>query len=431
MNRIPHLELPQFESSQIPERARERVESGAMMELELDIQYEADGVTCRDSRVIRKSNLWRDFFPGAMDGLILGQAVGERVEEVFAPGVLTDYQEGERFAAPRASFRTRKMLRRDLEPRLGRFYPRGFMAGERGLFSEDRRPLRITGLREGSINADSRHPLAALPLRLGVLRLGISILGTWQSGEEHGGMSNDIAMLAVGEGPGMQLPHPDTPTDFWYPEAFGRLDTRGDEGFYERPRLVHHLDRYCRAQVEALYGGMIPPGSQVLDLMSSWVSHLDRIDPSCRVTGLGMNPEELDANPRLDQRVIRDLNLEPSLPFADASFDAVVCTASFEYLIEPRRIVAEIARVLKPAGVCIIAFSDRWFPTKAIQVWTEVHPFERLGYVLASLMSDERLDNFNTFSRRGLPRPEDDARAGELELSDPLFAAWARRRPNQ
>ncbi len=106
-----------------------------------------------------------------MDGLILGQAVGERVEEVFAPGVLTDYQEGERFAAPRASFRTRKMLRRDLEPRLGRFYPRGFMAGERGLFSEDRRPLRITGLREGSINADSRHPLAALPLRLGVLRL--------------------------------------------------------------------------------------------------------------------------------------------------------------------------------------------------------------------------------------------------------------------
>ncbi len=37
MNRIPHLELPQFESSQIPERARERVETGAMMELELDI----------------------------------------------------------------------------------------------------------------------------------------------------------------------------------------------------------------------------------------------------------------------------------------------------------------------------------------------------------------------------------------------------------
>ncbi len=85
MNRIPHLELPQFESSQIPERARERVETGAMMELELDIQYEADGVTCRDSRVIRKSNLWRDFFPGAMDGLILGQATLSHASGVSIP----------------------------------------------------------------------------------------------------------------------------------------------------------------------------------------------------------------------------------------------------------------------------------------------------------------------------------------------------------
>ena len=421
---INHLELPLFESSQIAERARERVEPGAMMELELDLQFETGGVTCRDSRVIRKSNLWRDFFPGGLDRQLLGLPVGERVEAAFGPGTLTDYQEGECFTAPRAAFRTRKIARRDLEPRPGRFYPRGFLAGQRGLFSEDRRPLRVTGLADQRIAIDSRHPLAGVSPRL-----GIKVLGTWQAGEEHGGMSNDIAMLAAGEGPGMQLPLPAGTSDFWYPEAMGRLDSRPDEVFYERTRLVHHLDSHCRDQIERLYGSLIPPGGQVLDLMSSWVSHLDRIDPSCQVTGLGMNRAELEANPRLAERVVRDLNQEPSLPFAKAQFDAVVCTASFEYLTEPRRMVAEIARVLKPGGYCIIAFSDRWFPTKAIQVWTEIHPFERLGYVLASLMSDERLDHFNTFSRRGLPRPEDDARAGELELSDPLFAAWARRRP--
>ncbi len=92
-----------------------------------------------------------------------------------------------------------------------------------------------------------------------------------------------------------------------------------------------------------------------------------------------MNRAELDTNPRLGERVIRDSNQEPSLPFAKAHFDAVDCTASFEYLTEPHRIVAEIARALKAGGYCgLITFSDRWFPTWAIQVWTEIHPFERL-----------------------------------------------------
>ncbi|TNF53989.1 MAG: class I SAM-dependent methyltransferase [Gammaproteobacteria bacterium] len=424
MTPIQYLDLPTFEHSLVTERSRERVEPGAMLELELDLHFQANGVTCRDSRVVRKSNLWRDFFPGNLDRQLLGLAVGDRIEADFAPGSLTGYQEGECFTAPRGAFRTRKLIRRDLEPRLGRFYPRGFLAGQRGIFSDDRRPLRVTGMPPGRLEIDSRHPLAAVPVRL-----GIGILSTWGAGEEHGGICNDIAMLATGEGPGMQLPLPGAAMDFWYPEAMARLDNRDDEIFYERTRLVHHLDSHCRAQIAALYGRLIPAGGRVLDLMSSWVSHLDRIDPACPVTGLGMNREELDANPRLAERVIHDLNRDPTLPFGKASFDAVVCTASFEYLMEPRWIVTEIARVLKPGGICIITFSDRWFPTKAVQIWTEVHPFERLGYVLASLMSDERLDDFNTYSRRGLPRPEDDARAGELELSDPLFAVWARRRP--
>jgi len=421
---INHLELPPFESSQIAERASERVVPGAMMELELDLQFESGGVTCSDSRIIRKANLWRDYFPGTLDRQLIGTQVGARIEAVFAPGILTDYQDGECFTAPITTFRTRKLARRNLQPRRGHFYPRGFLAGERGLFSEDRRPLRVTGLTDTRLDIDSRHPLAGVPLRL-----GISVLSTWQAGVEHGGACNDLAMLAAGEGPGMQLPLPDGPSDFWYPEALARLDNRPDGIFYTGPRLVHHLDRHCRAQIETLYGTLIPPGGQVLDLMSSWVSHLDGIHPSCRVTGLGMNHAELEANPRLAERVIQDINQEPNLPFVKACFDAVVCTASFEYLIEPRRMVAEIARVLKPGGYCIITFSDRWFPTKAIQVWSEIHPFERLGYVLASLMSDERLGQFHSFSRRGLPRPEDDAHAGERELSDPLFAVWARRQP--
>lgn len=210
------LELPPFTSRPMADRAAERVAPGAMLELELDVQFAAGGVTCHDSRLIPKSNLWRDYFPGGLDRQLLGLAVGARVAVDGGPGLLTDYQEGACFTAPRAAFRTRKLARRDLEPRLGRFYPRGFLAGQRGLFAEDRRPLRVTGLSEREIAIDSRHPLAAVPVQL-----GIRVLSTWQAGAEHGGMANDIALLAAGDGPGMQLPLAAGTPDFWYPRGPG------------------------------------------------------------------------------------------------------------------------------------------------------------------------------------------------------------------
>jgi SAM-dependent methyltransferase len=39
------------------------------------------------------------------------------------------------------------------------------------------------------------------------------------------------------------------------------------------------------------------------------------------------------------------------LPFADATFDAVVCQAVLEHVLDPPRVVAEMHRVLRPAGL--------------------------------------------------------------------------------
>ena len=98
--------------------------------------------------------------------------------------------------------------------------------------------------------------------------------------------------------------------------------------------------------------------------------------------GLGLNDAELAANPQLSERVAQDLNACPLLPWPDASFDAVICTASIEYLTHPAEVLAEARRVLKPGGLLALSFSDRWFPTKAIAVWSRLHEFERLGLVL-------------------------------------------------
>lgn len=53
-----------------------------------------------------------------------------------------------------------------------------------------------------------------------------------------------------------------------------KLNTAPDTQFYSTPRIVHHLDVSFRAQLTQLYRERIAPGAAVLDLCSSWVSHL-------------------------------------------------------------------------------------------------------------------------------------------------------------
>ncbi len=150
---------------------------------------------------------------------------------------------------------------------------------------------------------------------------------------------------------------------------FARIDERADTEFYASARLVEHIDAHAIAAVEALYRERISSGCDVLDLMSSWVSHLPPDVTYRSVTGLGMNAAELAANPRLDRRIVHDLNALPELPFAAASFDAVLICVSVQYLTSPVAVMREAARVTRPGGQLIVSFSNRCFPTKAVAIW--------------------------------------------------------------
>ena len=98
-----------------------------------------------------------------------------------------------------------------------------------------------------------------------------------------------------------------------------------------------------------------------------------------------MNADELAANPMADRVVVHDLNADPVLPFHDAAFDAVVCTVSVDYLVRPVAVFAEVARVLRPGGVCAATFSNRCFPTKAIRGWLATDDEEHLVIVATYL----------------------------------------------
>lgn len=152
-------------------------------------------------------------------------------------------------------------------------------------------------------------------------------------------------------------------------EAFHRLDESPDAAFYATPRFVTHIDDGAIAAVAELYREHLPPGGAVLDLMASWVSHLPPEIAYGRVVGLGMNAEELAANPRLDGWVTHDLNADPRLPFADGEFDAAGCCVSIDYLVRPVEVLRDLARVLRRGAPAVITFSNRRFPTKVIALW--------------------------------------------------------------
>lgn len=153
------------------------------------------------------------------------------------------------------------------------------------------------------------------------------------------------------------------------PEHFGRMDEADDALFYREPRLVTHIDDAAIAAVSRFYGEIIPAGSRVLDLMTSWVSHLPPDLALRGVAGLGMNAYELEQNPVLTERVVQDLNREPALPWANDEFDAAIVTVSVQYLTNPAAVFKEVGRVLKAGGPFAVAFSNRCFPTKAVAVW--------------------------------------------------------------
>ena len=203
---------------------------------------------------------------------------------------------------------------------------------------------------------------------------------------------------------------PDLPAN-----AFRRPDESPDEDFYVVPRLVTHIDDAAIAAVTQLYREFFPPGGAVLDLMSSWVSHLPPEADYARVVGLGMNETELRANPRLDDFVVQNLNENPVLPFADAAFDAAGICVSIQYLTDPVSVLREVGRVLWPGAPLVITFSNRCFPTKAIAAWQILGDRDHAQLVAHYLRAAGNWGDIEDFDRSPAPG-----------RSDPLLAVVGR-----
>ncbi len=372
-----------------------------------------------------KINMWRDaeFMPGKLVYSILGADVGDIINVTFKSGEVFKHSPENIITVDRRQFVPTKTYTGKIEPRVGRFYPFGFFLGIAGVFPENIQPVRVINKTEKTLEIDANNPIAKYDLDLNCEIVDFTAISRSVGGECICWCSQPFEY-----GPGMQIPIDGKETDFELdnPESFKRADESDDSIFYSEPRLINHIDRVCHENLLNLYRRIIPKGAKVLDLMSSYQSHIPA-ELYCQVTGLGMNEQEMRSNPTLHKAVVHDLNKNPNLPFNEEEFDVVVCDLSVEYLKNPIEVIKEISRVLKRDGIVSFSFSNRYFPEKVIKLWIDLHEFERMGFVIELLRKVGAFYNYKTYSFRRWRRPVDDKYFGCTLYSDPLYVVTARK----
>ena len=201
------------------------------------------------------------------------------------------------------------------------------------------------------------------------------------------------------------------------PSFFQREDESADSIFYEQPRLLVHIDEYAIEAARRLYAGLLPKGAALLDLMSSYKSHMPRELEWTRLAGLGMNETELRENDQLTEYAVTDINDDPRLPCRDEEFDGAVVTVSVQYMTRPVETFREVARVLKRKAPFIVTYSNRMFPTKAVRIWRALDDRERAALISVYFRESGGFGEVTI----------EDCSIDSGGYNDPLFAVWARR----
>ena len=201
------------------------------------------------------------------------------------------------------------------------------------------------------------------------------------------------------------------------PEFFRREDESNDSLFYREPRLLVHIDDQAIDAIGEFFSEVLPHDGLILDLMSSWRTHLPDDFVKEQLVGLGLNAVELAENPQLDHRIVQDINILPELPFRDSCIHTVVVTVSVQYMVHPVELFSEVNRVLEDRGSFHIIYSNRMFGTKAVAIWKALDDFQR-GQLLTSYFA----------ASTGWEQPKMLDISPKLETpSDPVFVVSARK----
>ena len=257
-----------------------------LVSLEMTLHWQDEHARHTSKQYFAKANLWRDILPIAMTNAFSKPEVGSEVIcDIPAGDLFEPYDESQVVQIQQSQFNTNPRPGIHLLPKVGRFYPRNIIKNHASITSDDNRPMRILSMLNEVMKIDLNLPLSSYDVSVSA-----RVDELLPPAQEHGGRCNDFVYDMLKSGVGMQTALNNIDTDFFSGNPFSRLDELDDSIFYKKPRLVHHLDKQARKHLESIYESHLEPGMRVLDLMSSWVSHIPKID-NIDVTGVGMNEE--------------------------------------------------------------------------------------------------------------------------------------------
>ncbi|MCG8617903.1 MAG: class I SAM-dependent methyltransferase [Desulfobacterales bacterium] len=385
----------------------------------MSVAWTSGDTTHTDHFYVHRLNPWRDLLPGCFLEQGLKLLAQGPVSREFGPGELV-----RNFDPELVKVIPKDRIHMDFSRIVpGRYYPQGMVSGIPGVFRGNMTPFRC-------LEKDSRRILGDFNPALAGFSLAVTLsdLKTGQARVERGGACTDWMETAL-TGPGMQARERSDVAvkPALIPADFKRADEEPDDLFYRQPRFVQHIDTRAVKTLSDWYATLVSPENRVLDLMAGWTSHLPEGFHPAEVFGIGLNERELSANKHLTGFAVQDLNQKFQLDFPDNRFDRVICSLSVEYLTDPVSVFNEVRRILAPDGVFAVAFSNRWFPEKAIALWPDLHEFERLGLVTDLFRAAGGFTDISTVSFRGYPRPVDDRYYPGLRVSDPVFGVTGRK----
>lgn len=297
------------------------------------------------------------------------------------------------------------------KPSLYRFYPSAIASEGLNTSPSNYTPFRLIRNQHEQMTADCNHPLSHFYLNL----ITTKVAEVEKDIEDR--PSKNIAKLITSKGPGMQVPF-----EFAEPAFFDQYP------FINKTDLsklqTSHIDAKAEEEIVKLHSRLLPKHSKVLDLMSHEKSHLASDYETGLLTGLGANEEALSNNQRLDTYEVHNLNNNSELPFESNSFNDAICTMSIEYLIHPLAVMKEVSRVVNSGGKFIVTFSNNSRSDQTMNLWGQLHAFEKLQLVLEYFRFSGDFIDLHTYSKRGLPRSRDDKYIDKKRLSDPIFAVW-------
>ncbi|MBL7005217.1 MAG: class I SAM-dependent methyltransferase [Gammaproteobacteria bacterium] len=392
--------------------------------IKFTLTWSKQNISHCNETIAEQVNLWHDYLPYDNNECIQSLKQGETYTQQFQAGELVpEFDPLLIQSISQKQFIQNYQTKMPLQPKLGRWYPIDMFEGVHGFSQGNTYPCQIIDQTNAKLLVNFNHPLAQYDLNI---TSEILKLSTIENHLSEPSQINDWTDIITRKGPGLEALN-NFDHNYTTSAASICIDEQDDAAFYADCESASYIDITSAKILTQFNNQFIEENTRVIDFMCGAQSFFKSKNKQLTVTGIGLCEDELKENPALNEFIILDVNKRQKLPFEDNSIDTVICSLAVQYIRDLRYTLKEIHRVLKVGGKVIFNYSEKEMLNKMLNIWKELHPFERMAYILQHLRDTQGFDNLHSHSIIGMHRNYDDPEFKLRVQADQVFNVWAQK----